>query len=225
MTLERRRAVIIGVLFLVATASYMAGSGMIESVLETQDFLDQLLSSKATLLLGILLECVNIAAVVGIGVLMIPIVQQQNTVVAFGYAGSRIIEAALLTASEISVLALIPVAGSASSAMSSDMQILADFAVQFRFASVNLAMLALGIGSLFLLYVFIVSRLIPRILSIIGVAGYISLLASVVLGMFGIDTGFILFLPGAIFEVAFPVWLFVKGFSTTRMIQAQGNER
>jgi hypothetical protein len=82
--------------------------------------------------------------------------------------------------------------------------------------------LFLGIGSLFLLYVFLIARLIPRILSIIGFAGYSCLLASVILGMFGIDTGFILFIPGAIFEVAFPVWLFVKGFNTGPTIQKQG---
>jgi hypothetical protein len=39
------------------------------------------------------------------------------------------------------------------------------------------------------------------------------LLASGCLGVFGIDIGMILYFPGAIFEIIFPIWLIIKGFN------------
>ena len=80
----------------------------------------------------------------------------------------------------------------------------------------QIAMIALGAGSLLLCYVLYKFRLVPRALSVLGFVGYIAIFAYGLLEIFAQNIGFIgsvLFAPGAIFEIAFPLWLIVKGFN------------
>ena len=53
----------------------------------------------------------------------------------------------------------------------------------------------------------------PRGIAILGFVGYVSLFVSGWLAMFGSDLGMLLFAPGAVFEIVFPLWLIVKGFA------------
>jgi hypothetical protein len=75
-----------------------------------------------------------------------------------------------------------------------------------------MAMITLGAGSLALCYVLYVARLVPRAISLLGVAGYVALFVSGWLATLGSDLGVLLFIPGAIFEVVFPLWLIIRGF-------------
>ncbi|CAM3848797.1 MULTISPECIES: DUF4386 domain-containing protein [Paenibacillus] len=76
----------------------------------------------------------------------------------------------------------------------------------------QIAMIVLSLGSLLLCDVLYRSRLVPRFLSVIGFIGYAALLASSCLAIIGQDIGPVLYVPGAIFEVMFPIWIMVKGF-------------
>ncbi|MNI70316.1 hypothetical protein D3C73_1261240 [compost metagenome] len=77
----------------------------------------------------------------------------------------------------------------------------------------DMAMLVLSLGSLLFCYILYRSRLVPRLLSMIGLIGYTGLLASSCLSLVGLDVGGALYIPGAIFELALPIWLIVKGFN------------
>jgi hypothetical protein len=64
------------------------------------------------------------------------------------------------------------------------------------------------------------SRLVPRGISMLGVVGYPVLLAGCVLAVFGVGDlssgpGLLALAPGGLFELLLPLWLLVKGFSTT----------
>ena len=74
-------------------------------------------------------------------------------------------------------------------------------------------MIALGLGSLPFCYLLYKSRLIPRWLSGLGFIGYVALLTSALLEVFGYSAGMTLYLPGALFELIFPIWLIAKGFN------------
>lgn len=56
------------------------------------------------------------------------------------------------------------------------------------------------------------TRLIPRPLAALGIIGYAIHLAGASAEIFGIHISLILLIPGMIFELALPVWLFIKGF-------------
>ena len=191
MRTNRGIAIVVGVLFFAATISYAVGNALITSALKAPDALSN--PNFAQIRIGVLLELLDAAAVVGIGLLLFLILRKYSRGMARGYAGSRIIEAVFIIVSALSAPLLLTLT-------------VYDLAFQ-------IAMIALGAGSLLLCYVLYRFRLVPRALSVLGFIGYIAIFAYALLEIFGQNIGLVLFAPGAIFEIAFPLWLIVKGFN------------
>lgn len=203
-----------GVLFLVATGAFMIGNGLLEPLLSGPDFLAGLYPDRTEVIAGSFLELLNAVAVVGIAMLLYPILKRHNEALALGYFGSRILESALLLASLTVPLVLIPFSErymAEGAGAGSAFQTIGKFAADAHFILFDIAMVALGLGSLLLCFVLYRSKLVPRWLSVIGFIGYASLLSSSCLAIAGVDAGFVLFMPGAVFEIVFPIWLIVKG--------------
>jgi hypothetical protein len=191
MATKRRIVIVVGVLFFAATISYGVGNALIASALDASDDLSN--PNIAQILVGVLLEFINSAAVVGIGVLLFPILRRYSEGMALGYAGSRIIESVLLLVGALSALLLLTLSWY-------------DLAFQ-------MAMIVLGAGSLLLCYILYKVKLVPRAISVLGFVGYIAIFAYGWLEIFGLNIGLVLFIPGAIFEIVFPLWLIIKGFN------------
>ena len=222
MSARRRAAIAVGVLFLVATASYIAGSGQIASALRAPDHLANL--DGARIRVGVLLEFIDAAAVVAIGVLLFPIFRRYSEGAALGYAGARIIEAGLILVSLLGALLLPTVSREYLRAGAGDaahLQTLETLARAWYDLAFQLAMVTLGVGSLLLCSLLYRFRLVPRVLALLGAVGYGALLASGWSALLGGDLGLVLYAPGAIFEVAFPLWLIVKGFNEPALPEAE----
>ncbi len=190
MNTNRKIAVLVGVLFLTATITYYTGSDLIRSF-----FIDEN-PNKTSLVIGVLLEIADGVAVVGIGVLMFPILKMFNKRLALGYVIFRIIECAIIIAAGIYMLSLLK--------------------LMWKYEMI--IFLFTGLGGLIFSYLLYQSKLIPRLLSALGVIGYAILSVGVLLDMLGyVDinagAGMLLFLPGGLFELFLPVWLFIKGFN------------
>jgi hypothetical protein len=214
----RKRERAAGALFLLSTITFLAGSGMLEPILQRTDLLASADSDRARVLAGLLLEFINAIAVVGIAILLLPTLKKYYEAYALGYFASRIIESALLMMSIVGPLILLAlseqsISAGASGSGDSTLQALGNTAVDAHYLLFDMAMLALSIGSLLLCFILYRSRLVPRLLSTIGLIGYTALLTSSALSIAGLDAGEMLYIPGAIFEIAFPVWLMVKGLS------------
>ncbi|QUL54341.1 DUF4386 domain-containing protein [Paenibacillus tritici] len=211
-----RNARVAGVLFLVSTGAYMIGSGLLNPILQEPEFLAGIFVDRTRVTAGLLLEWINAIAVVGIAMLLYPVLKKYNEAFATGYLSSRILESALLMISLIAPIVLITLSedyASAEASGHSHLQSIADLAVEAHFMLFQLAMIVLSLGSLLLCYVLYRSELVPRWLSVIGFIGYAGLLTSSCLAISGHDTGSILYIPGAIFEIVLPLWLLVKGFN------------
>jgi len=207
---------IVGVLFLTATVTYMVGSGLLESILNAPDYLLNVYPNKSQVVIGVLFQFINAAVVVGIGLLMLPILKQHNERIALGYLGSRIIESVLLIVSFISPLLLITLSQEYAGATdTSYFQTLGTLAIKGHSLAFEMAMIALSLGSLMFCYLLYESKLVPQFISVLGFIGYAALLTRGWLEIFGYSTGMILFLPGALFEIIFPIWLIVKGFNSS----------
>ena len=186
MTRNRRIAIAVGVLFFTATISYGVGNTLIASALEAPD--------EPQVLIGVILEFINSVAVVGIAVLLFPILRRYSEGMALGYAGSRVIESVLLLVGALSALILLT--------------------LRWHELTFQMAMIVLGAGSLLLCYILYRVKLVPRAISVLGFVGYIALFAYGLLEIFGLNfLGLVLFIPGGIFEIVFPLWLIVKGFN------------
>jgi hypothetical protein len=86
-----------------------------------------------------------------------------------------------------------------------------------NFYAYQIAMMVLGIGSLFFCYVLYQAKLIPRFMSAWGFVGYTALAVGAVLELFGFKVGLFYSIPGGLFELALPIWLVIKGFSSSAL--------
>jgi hypothetical protein len=192
MKSTKKIAVIIGLLFLVSTLTFMIGSNLIQSF-----FIDET-QNKSSLILGVILEIICGVAVVGIGVLMFPILKLFNKRLALGYVIFRIIECTIIIVGGIYLL----------------------FLLEFMWKYEMIIFIFTALGGLIFSYLLYLSKLVPRYLSGLGIIGYVLLFLGVVLDMFSIfnindGAGMLVYLPGGLFELFFPIWLFIKGFNSS----------
>jgi hypothetical protein len=188
----KKIALIVGLLFLVSTLTFMIGSNQIQSFLidETQN--------KSPLILGVILEIICGFAVVGIGFLMFPILKLFNKRLALGYVIFRVIECTIIIVGGIYLLSLLK--------------------LMWKYEMIIFVFTALG--GLIFSYLLFQSKLIPRYLSGLGIIGYAMLFLGIVLNMFNIfnindGLGMLIYLPGGMFELFLPIWLFIKGFNSS----------
>ncbi len=191
MKSTKRIAVIVGLLFLVSTLTFMIGSNQIRS------FLIDVSQNKSPLFLGVILEIICGVAVVGIGVLMFPILKLFKKRLALGYVIFRIIECTIIIVGGIYLLSLL----------------------EFMWKYEMIIFVFTALGGLIFSYLYL-SKLVPRYLSGLGIIGYLMLFLGVVLDMFSIfnindGAGMLLYLPGGLFELFLPIWLFIKGFNSS----------
>jgi Domain of unknown function (DUF4386) len=218
MNSSKKTARIVGALFITATVAFMLGNGLIESILNAPDYLVDVYPNKTQVILGILLELINSAAVVGIAVVLFPILKKHNETIALGYVGFRVLESAILIVGAIIPVLLITLSQEYIKAGTPDtsyFQTLGTLAIEGHQLAFQVAMIVLGVYSLMFCYLLYQSKLIPRFISGLGFIGYASLLISALLEIFGNSTGMILYLPGALFEIILPIWLIVKGFNSS----------
>lgn len=171
--------------------------------------------------IGAFLILIMSIGIVGIAITLFPILKKYNETIAITYVSFRTIECVFLIVGAVVSLLLITVSQdyiTAGAADESYFEVLRNLAITVRYSSYQIAMSILGLGSLLLCALLYRSKLIPRWLSVWGFIGYALLLASALLDLSGvIDTlsgaGMMLYIPGGIWELlAFPIWLFVKGF-------------
>ena len=117
----------------------------------------------------------NSALVIGIGALMLPILRPHNKNIALGYFATRVFEGIILAVGVISLLSLVIVSRSYAEAGAADASYfgtLGALAINGNFMAYNVAMVGLGLGSLFFCYLLFRSNLVPRFLAVWGLVGY-----------------------------------------------------
>ena len=218
----RRTAVLVGLLFLTATAAFIVADTLNSGVLSRPEFLTVASAETNALATGALLLFGQFG-VVGIAVLLFPLLKVYGESAALAHVGFRVAElAASLFYLSVPLLAIELGAGlrdgtvdaSASSGLGALLQ--AQYSVAILM--IYLVTTAAGMCMSTLLYR---SRLIPRPLAVLGVVGYPVLLAGGVLDMFGVvdvtqGVGLVALVPGGVFELILPIWLLAKGFSFPR---------
>ena len=167
---------------------------------------------------------------IGTAVALYPVVKRQNEGVALGFVGSRVLEAGTIFADVVCLLAVVTLrqAGAGADALVTGKALVALYTWFHLGQNLMPAVNALLLGSL--LYQ---SRLVPRVLPLLGLIGAPLLLANTIVTMFGI-TGpiFVLtaigVLPIALWEFSLGVWLTVKGFKpsaiTSESAKTETNE-
>jgi hypothetical protein len=222
MNSSRKTAIIVGVLFLIATATFFIGDSiLIESILGDPDYLITVSENITQVIIGVLIAFIDCVAFVGIAVLMFPILKKHNEPIALGYVGTRIAELVIILAYLIPPLLLITLSQEyvkAGAPDASNFQTLGAVLQAERYWVFRLIYILNGVASLLFCYLLYKSKLVPRFLSVLGLIGGAVLLLGTSLDMLGLidvnqGAGLLVVLPLGLFELILPIWLFIKGFN------------
>lgn len=211
----RRRARVIGTLFIVATVAAIVGGSLLLPVDEGRG-LAEVAGADAQVVTGALLEILMVYAVLGIAVLFFPVLRGQDEGLALGYVAARTMEAVLLLVAASG--ALVVVAASRGAGVGLDVEtVLAVREATYLLGS----LVALGVGGLVLYWLLYRSGLVPTWLSLWGLVAAAMILGRGVVEVYGIElSGLaqgILAAPIALNEMVLAVWLIVRGFTLPAM--------
>ena len=160
---------------------------------------------------------IDAIAVAGIGIVIYPILKKHNEALARGYAGARIVECVLFIVNVIAILTLLTLSKEFVKAGAPDSFYYQTLGTILLSAGDKAFLLGFGLAftlsALILNFVLYQSKLIPRWLSGWGFIGAALLWAYYLLQSFSINQVEFLFLPIAVQEMVFAVWLIVKGFN------------
>jgi len=229
MSSNRKTAIIVGVLFIVATAAPIMtapflgflGGGLLGEPIP--DYLVSVSANENQVYIGMFIELIWALAVIGIPVMLFPILKKHNEALALGFFSLRFIEGLSTIVGSIILLTLLALSQEfvkagvpdASYHQTSGTLLLAAREWAFMIGSG----LVWSLSALILNGMLYQSRLIPRWLSVWGLVGATLSFATYLLQFFGIDLD-ILFLPIAVQEMVFAVWLIVKGFNSSAIASA-----
>lgn len=225
MDSNKTPARIVGVLFIIATLApiltapfvgFLGGGVMGET---SPDYLVTMSASETQVRIALLIELVWVLAVVGIPVVLFPILKKYNEALALGFYSLRFIEAISTVVSGIGLLALLAVSQEfalAGAPNASLYQSLGNLLLSVREAAFLIGSgLVWTLSALVLNYILYQTRLVPRWLSGWGLVGGALSLITYFLQVFSIHLTEFMFLPIALQEMVFAVWLIVKGFDSS----------
>lgn len=221
----RWNARMVGALIILGYLTYGIPQGThIQPLTTVADPLAAIAANTTQLTIGALIMAINAAAVIGISLFIYPIVRQYNETIAVGYVATRIFESIVMVGGIISLLLLVPLSQEyvqASGAAASSLQAVGSMAVQGNLFAYHIAMIGLSVGSLPFCYLLYQTKLVPKLIPILGLIGYPALLVLMVVEIFGAGIGptlYLLYIPGAMFEIGLALWLIARGFNSTIVI-------
>ena len=220
MTSIRQNALIVGVLFILATVLGVIAASIYNPILNAPDFLLNLSANEDQVILITILEFFMAMSCAGVGIALYPILKKFSHGLAMGTVGFRILESmlqVLLAVSMICLLALSREFVNAGAPTSSYFQTTgAIIKAGSDWISNGAMLLPWCIAALMYYSVFYKFRLIPRWISGWGLIGISLTIISSVLVM--VDPAFSTVqtfsnLPIALQEMVMAIWLIAKGFN------------
>jgi hypothetical protein len=220
MDSARKTAIIVGVLFIIATVATLASFFFFEFIYDS-DYLTVVSANENQLLIGVLLMFTAIAAIVGIPIAMFPVLKKYNESLALGYIGARIFEGLFFAVNIITLLSILSLSHEFVNAAAPDVTYFQTsgslLLAEFDWNSILLDF-PFALSALIINYLFYKSKLIPRLISGWGFIGGVLFLPGILLGMFDLTDPTLLFAPLGLQEMALAAWLIVKGFNSSAIV-------
>ncbi len=220
MSSYKNTARIVGVLFIIGT---VAGIGSFVGIgpQSTPDYLVNVAANGNKVRAGALLVLIMGIALAPVPALLFPILKKYNEGLALGYVVFRVLEVVTYIGVSISWLLLLTLSQEYVLAGAPDASYYQTLGTLVKATGEwidPVLVIVFSISALILNYIFYQSKLVPRWLSGWGFVGATLHLAEGVLTLFGIPVsvfGVPLYLPIALQEMVYAVWLIVKGFNSS----------
>ena len=217
----RKHAVIVGILFIIATAFLFIGESVYAPVLTTPNYLETAYPGRITAIVGMLLEFTCVLSIPLIPVFLFPVLKPHSETLALGYLVFRLFEAVLFVLSEINNLMNISLSQqylANQGGEAANLQTAGSLLQAWNEWSFSFYVLIFAIGAMMLYVVLYRSRLIPRLISGFGMVTAVMIFTSVLIAMlelniFGEALELIFVVPIAVQEMIMALWFIIKGFN------------
>ena len=217
MSPSRTTPVVAGVFFIAAAVFAIVGLGLYHDVLGNPAYIVS--SSADTMVkLGALSEIIVVASVIGTAVTLFPVVRRQNEGIALGYVAGRTVEGVVIAVGIMSLLTVVSLrqeftGAESASFVTAGKALVALHGWTFLFGP----NLALGPNTTMLAYLMYRSRLVPRVIPVIGLIGGPLIFLSGTAELFGLYSqtsavGAATAIPVFVWEMSLAIWMIVKGF-------------
>lgn len=212
----RKTALIGGGLYLITFISSIPAWFLLAPVLDNPDYIIGS-GSDTQVLVGCFLDLINAFACIGTAVALYPVVKRQNGSAALGFVTSRVMEAAIIVIGVISLLTVVTLRQDLAGTAGADAASLVTTG-QSLVATRNWTFLLgpdlmAGINALLLGTLMYRSRLVPRVIPLLGLIGGPLLIAASIAIFFGASSmALIVAVPVALWEFSLGVYLVIKGF-------------
>lgn len=225
MSADRKIAIWVGVLYVVATVAPVLTLGAWSSLVDGSGILANAAANEGQLITVALLNLVMAVAVAGVAFMIYPILRRVTDTgvkegLAAWYVGTRVTEGATFIVAVLATLAFLPLsrefiaAGSPGASHFQTNAVVLESSVDMAYA---LGQTVFAIGAAMLYYLLFYSELIPRWLALWGlIASPLFVVAS--LSLLWTDDpnttlSTVLYVPMAVQEMVLALWLIVKGFN------------
>jgi hypothetical protein len=223
MHAHRKTAVVVGILFVIATAMLFVGGAIYDPILSASDYLEQIYPQRVTVIVGILVEFTKAPAVALIAVCLFPLLRERDEILALGYVGFRFLEAILLMIIDINRLSLVNLSQAYLGPGGADASYFQNTGRSIQAVNdwtFSIYLLIFTLGALMFYAALYRSRLIPRSISGWGfvaaallLAGSVLIMTDTLAGMSTMGLELIFAAPIAANEMVLALWLILKGFS------------
>lgn len=223
MGADQKGARVAGVLFIAATVSAVAAAAVLPPV-TGPDYLPHLAEGAGRTSLAAVLFLVAAGTSVGIAIALYPVLSRTQSALALGAVVFRTIEAVFYVAAVVSLLSVAGLAHQFVEASAPDrsmIQLMADSALSDRDRGTLAGVFALCVGSFMYAAAFHRSALIPRWLSLWGLAGSLVFAAGGLVSLVQdepVTAYYPFFLPLAVWEMVLAIRLLTIGFENRRAV-------
>ena len=216
----RKTAIVVAVLFIIATVASIIAALMTGPILAESDYLRAVSNNANTMILAVLFMLIAAGSIAGIPITLFPIIKRHDETMAFWFLGARFFEAIIYAIGAIFTLSLLFLAREYTGSSTSNAPHFQTIGAVIRAtsdAAFNIGtVIVFSLSAVILSIIFYRTNLVPRWLSVWKFVGGVLLFIQGILVVFDAATPVLeatLFIPIAVNEMVLAVWLIVKGFN------------
>jgi len=211
----------VGILFLLIFATGVIVYQFLQGpILFSDDFLTTTSENSNEIIISTLLLFLSGITSVFIATILLPIFKKYSITLAFLYLAFSILSFIAISIDNISVLAILELSqeyiknGTGNSGI---INTLGNVFYKKHWWSHYLSLLISCFPVFILYYILFVSKLIPKIISIVGIIAVILMFIEILFSILGNSISMNMLLPIGLIQLIFPLWLIFKGLNSTTL--------
>lgn len=221
MNSNKKAGRIVGLLFLLLFATGITVYQFLQGpILFSDDFLTTTSANSNEIIISTLLLFLSGIISVVIAAILLPIFKKHNITLAFIYLAFCILSFIAISIDNITVLSILELSQEYIKNGSDNSDILNTLGNVFyktHWWSHYLSLLISCFPAFILYYTLYVSKLIPKIISIIGMIAVILMFIEILFSILGNSISMNMMIPIGLIQLIFPLWLIFKGLNSTTL--------